>query len=223
MPRWGWDQTNFGLFSGDDRLGAFVARNVYEAAERLRANGSSSPNAATATGRPGGRVTPGPGMTRRCRPSRSSSPSTLHRGRPDRGRSVEEPRRRDLPRFLQHRPLGGHRRGAPGRPAPRLRRFPGDVSQPPRELLLHRRGRPAVHGRIPAPAAGGRQNIKADQLRATGAKLVCTMCHNCVDGLNDVIKHYKLPMRVVQVLELVSNALVLPGERSETGSPSCPP
>ena len=22
MPRWGWDQTNFGLFSGDDRLGA---------------------------------------------------------------------------------------------------------------------------------------------------------------------------------------------------------
>ncbi len=37
LPKWGWDQTNFGLFSGDDRLGAYVARNVYEAAERLRA------------------------------------------------------------------------------------------------------------------------------------------------------------------------------------------
>ena len=37
LPKWGWDQTNFGLFSGDDKLGAFVARNVYEAAERLRA------------------------------------------------------------------------------------------------------------------------------------------------------------------------------------------
>jgi Fe-S oxidoreductase len=51
--------------------------------------------------------------------------------------------------------------------------------------------------------------IKADQLKATGAKLVCTMCHNCVDGLSDVIKHYKLDMRVVQILELVDNALVI--------------
>jgi Fe-S oxidoreductase len=52
--------------------------------------------------------------------------------------------------------------------------------------------------------------IKAEQLKATGAKLVCTICHNCVDGLSDVIKHYKLDMKVVQVLELVDRALVLP-------------
>jgi Fe-S oxidoreductase len=51
--------------------------------------------------------------------------------------------------------------------------------------------------------------IKAEQLLATGAKQVCTICHNCVDGLTDVIKHYKLDMKVVQVLELVSNALVI--------------
>jgi Fe-S oxidoreductase len=37
MPGQGWDQTNFGLFSGDDRLGAYVAKNVYEAARKLRA------------------------------------------------------------------------------------------------------------------------------------------------------------------------------------------
>jgi Fe-S oxidoreductase len=53
--------------------------------------------------------------------------------------------------------------------------------------------------------------IKAEQLQATGTKLVCTICHNCVDGLNDVIKHYRLDMRVVQVIELVANALVIPG------------
>ena len=46
------------------------------------------------------------------------------------------------------------------------------------------------------------------------------MCHNCIDGLNDVIKHYKLPLRVVQVLELVSNALVLPGSGERTKRPS---
>ena len=50
--------------------------------------------------------------------------------------------------------------------------------------------------------------IKAEQLQATGAKLVCTICHNCVDGLTDVIKHYRLDIKVVQVLELVANALV---------------
>jgi Fe-S oxidoreductase len=49
--------------------------------------------------------------------------------------------------------------------------------------------------------------IKAEQLRATGAKLVCTMCHNCVDGLADVIKYYKLDMNVVQVLDLVSRGI----------------
>jgi Fe-S oxidoreductase len=50
--------------------------------------------------------------------------------------------------------------------------------------------------------------IKAEQLKATGAKLVCTICHNCIDGLNDVIKHYKLDMKVVQILDLAANALV---------------
>jgi Fe-S oxidoreductase len=51
--------------------------------------------------------------------------------------------------------------------------------------------------------------IKVEQLKATGAKYVCTICHNCVDGLNDVIKHYRLDIRVVQILELVADALVI--------------
>jgi len=46
--------------------------------------------------------------------------------------------------------------------------------------------------------------IKAEQLRATGAKFVCTMCHNCVDGLSDLIKDCELDMKVVQALDLVS-------------------
>jgi hypothetical protein len=51
--------------------------------------------------------------------------------------------------------------------------------------------------------------LKAEQIKATGAKLVCTICHNCVDGLTDVIKHYELDMKVVQIIELVANALVV--------------
>src|SRR5208283_1733135 len=53
-------------------------------------------------------------------------------------------------------------------------------------------------------------NIKADQLRATGAKIVVTSCHNCVDGLFDLIRHYKLDMEVKLLVNLVANALVMP-------------
>jgi len=51
--------------------------------------------------------------------------------------------------------------------------------------------------------------IKADQLKATGASVVVTSCHNCVDGLTDLIKHYKLGMQVTQLVNLVANALVI--------------
>jgi Fe-S oxidoreductase len=50
--------------------------------------------------------------------------------------------------------------------------------------------------------------VKADQLTATGAKFVVTSCHNCVDGLTDLIKHYKLDMKVTQLVNLVAQSLV---------------
>lgn len=52
--------------------------------------------------------------------------------------------------------------------------------------------------------------IKADQLKATGAKAVVTSCHNCVDGLTDVIRHYKLGMKVTQLVNLTANAMIIP-------------
>ena len=36
-----------------------------------------------------------------------------------------------------------------------------------------------------------------------------TSCHNCVDGLGDLIKHYKLDCEVKQLVDLVAEALVL--------------
>lgn len=51
--------------------------------------------------------------------------------------------------------------------------------------------------------------VKADQIVATGAKIVVTSCHNCVDGLSDLIKHYKLDCEVKQLVDLVESALVL--------------
>jgi twitching motility two-component system response regulator PilH len=50
---------------------------------------------------------------------------------------------------------------------------------------------------------------KAEQLTESGAEVVVTSCHNCVDGLGDVIRHYKLGMEVTQLVHLVANALVI--------------
>lgn len=51
--------------------------------------------------------------------------------------------------------------------------------------------------------------IKADQIRATGAKVVAAPCHNCIDQLSELNKEYKLGIAVKSVCELVADALVL--------------
>ncbi len=56
-------------------------------------------------------------------------------------------------------------------------------------------------------AAGG---IKARQIQATGAKVVATPCHNCVDQLGELNKEYKLNVQIKTVAELVAAALVPP-------------
>lgn len=54
--------------------------------------------------------------------------------------------------------------------------------------------------------ASGR--IKADQIRATGAKIVATPCHNCADQLIELSKRYKLGTEIQAVVELVYSAMV---------------
>lgn len=58
-------------------------------------------------------------------------------------------------------------------------------------------------------ASGAR---KADQIRATGAKVIASPCHNCADQLLEINKHYRLGAEVLSVVELVYQALVRPAE-----------
>ncbi|MFC1572102.1 (Fe-S)-binding protein [Candidatus Eisenbacteria bacterium] len=48
---------------------------------------------------------------------------------------------------------------------------------------------------------------KAEQIRATGAKIVATPCHNCADQLIELSKRYKLGVEIQAVVELVYSAL----------------
>lgn len=49
--------------------------------------------------------------------------------------------------------------------------------------------------------------VKADQIRAAGAKIVATPCHNCADQLIELSKRYHLGVEIQAVVELVYNAL----------------
>ncbi len=50
---------------------------------------------------------------------------------------------------------------------------------------------------------------KADQIRATGASLLVTACHNCLDQLGEINKQYKLKVTIKNICEVVADALVL--------------
>lgn len=51
--------------------------------------------------------------------------------------------------------------------------------------------------------------MKADQIQRTGAKIVATPCHNCIDQIMGLNQHYGLGVEVKTLGEIVADALVL--------------
>ena len=51
--------------------------------------------------------------------------------------------------------------------------------------------------------------IKAEQIRKTGAKIVVSPCHNCVDQLTQINFTFKLNVQVKTMAELVADAIIL--------------
>ncbi len=51
--------------------------------------------------------------------------------------------------------------------------------------------------------------IKAKQIRNTGANVVVTPCHNCVDQINQINVFFKLGVRIKTLAEIVADALIL--------------
>lgn len=51
--------------------------------------------------------------------------------------------------------------------------------------------------------------IKANQIKNSGAKIVVTPCHNCVDQLLQLNHTYKLGVKIKTIAELVADALVI--------------
>ena len=52
--------------------------------------------------------------------------------------------------------------------------------------------------------------IKAEQIRATGAKIVIVPCHNCFDQINDLNKEYGLGVKVMSFKEIICETMIVP-------------
>ncbi len=209
MPSEGWDMTNFGLFSGDDDLGGTVARRLYEKAVELgvktvvisecghgyRSTRCEGPNWAGVD----------------VNFDMESSVITMLRYIRE-GKIKVDKRKNSIPVTFHDSCNNARSCGLYEEPRELLSLVCTDF----REMYPNRAenfcctgGGGAMSMSEYTPRRLKSAKIKAEQLRATGAKIVVTSCHNCVDGLSDLIKHYQLGMQVTQLVNLVANALVI--------------
>jgi len=210
MPSEGWDMTNFGLFSGDDALGAAVALRVYDKFKELR--GKKIVISECGHGYRSTRCE-GPNwagidqdflmessvetMLRYIKEGKIKVDKTKNKGSYTFHDSCNNARSCGLfeePRELLQLVVEDFREMYPNRT----------------ENFCCTGGGGAMSMSEYTPRRLKSAKVKADQLKATGAEIVVTSCHNCVDGLSDCIKHYNLGMEVTQLVNLVANALVIP-------------
>jgi len=209
MPSEGWDMTNFGLFSGDDDLGGAVARRLYEKVEELR--GKKLVISECGHGYRSTRCE-GPNWAKYDVPFvMESSVITMLRYIRE-GRLKVDKSKNTIPVTFHDSCNNARSCGLFEEPRELLSLVVEDF----REMYPNRSenycctgGGGAMSMSEYTPRRLKSAIVKAEQLKATGAKIVVTSCHNCVDGLTDLIRHYKLDMQVAQLVNLTANALVV--------------
>jgi len=209
MPSEGWDMTNFGLFSGDDALGGSVAQRLYEKVEELR--GKRLVISECGHGYRSTRCE-GPNWAKVDVPfEMESSVLTMLRYIKE-GRIKVDKSRNSKPVTFHDSCNNARSCGLFEEPRELLQLVCEDF----REMYPNRSenycctgGGGAMSMSEYTPQRLKSASIKASQLKETGAQAVVTSCHNCVDGLSDVIRHYELGMEVTQLVNLVANALVI--------------
>jgi len=208
MPSDWWDMTNFGLFSGDDELGGTVGKRLFDRVRELqgktlvisecghgyRSTMCEVPNWA------------GYDVDFKMESSVITMIRYIKEGRIKVDKSVNDSS------YTFHDSCNNARScGLFEEP----RELLGMVADDFREMYPNRQenfcctgGGGAMSMSEYTPERLKSAKVKAEQLKATGAKVVVTSCHNCVDGLSDLIRHYDLDMEVTQLVNMVADALV---------------
>jgi len=209
MPSWGWDQTNFGLFSGDDAMGGASWKHLEEKFKELR--GKRLVISECGHGYRSTRCE-GPNWSATDQDFvMESSVLTMIRYIKE-GRIKVDKTKNSIPVTFHDSCNNARSCGFYEEPRELLEMVVTDF----REMHPNRTenycctgGGGAMSMAEYTPRRLVSARIKAEQLQATGAKIVVTSCHNCVDGLSDLIRHYKLGMEVKQLGNLVADALVI--------------
>lgn len=203
-----WDATNYGLFNGDDSAARTIAANLEKAVNNLGAEMLVMAEC-------------GHGY----RSQRWEGENWVGHGYPFQVISFVEMQARYIREGrLKLDPTVNTKRVTYHDPCNQVRQ--GGVIEEPRYILRH-----AVtdfvemtpHGVENFCCGGGggmlsmsefaRERIaagkvKADQIQATGAEIVATSCHNCLDQLDEIRRHYKLKVKIQNLSELVAAAIV---------------
>jgi len=210
MPSEGWDMTNFGLFSGDDDLGGAVAKRLYDKVEELR--GKKLVISECGHGYRSTRCEGQNWGQKDINFVMESSVDTMIRYIKE-GKIKVDKTRNSEPMTFHDSCNNARSCGLYNEPRELLNMVVTDF----REMYPNRAenycctgGGGAMSMSEYTPNRLKSAKVKADQLTATGAKYVVTSCHNCVDGLTDLIRHYKLDMQVTQLVDLVGKAAIIP-------------
>ena len=222
MPSDGWDMTNFGLSSGDDDLGGTVAQRVYDKMHELRGKRlviSECGHGYRST-RCEGQNWAGKDVNFSMESSVDTMLDYIKTGK------IKVDKSKNDGSYTFHDSCNNARScGLFEEPRELLNLVVDDF----REMYPNRAenfcctgGGGAMSMSEYTPQRLISAKVKADQLKATGATIVVTSCHNCVDGLADLIKHYKLDMKVTQLVNLVAEALVIPEKPKKVEEPVAP-
>lgn len=206
----GWDMTNFGLFNGDDELGGACSKRLYDAVNEIGARKLVISECGH-----GYRSTrcEGPNWAKTDVSFEMESSIITMLDYIKTGRIQVDKTRNSVPVTYHDSCNMARSCGMTEEPRELLNLVCSDF----REMYPNRAenycctgGGGAMAMSEYAPLRLKSARIKAEQLKATGAKIVITSCHNCVDGLFDLIKHYQLDMEVKQLVDVVYSAMVVP-------------
>lgn len=204
----GWDLTNYALFTCEDDQAAAIVKNLTEAMIRLGCQvlvmGECGHGYQSARWM-------GPEWLKQAFPFPVVSILELMDGYLEEGRIHVDPAKNSQPVTL-HDPCNLVRHGGMAEPQRRvLRRSVLNLV----EMAPHGIENYCCGGGGGQLAMGRYRNrrlkagrMKAEQIRATGAKVVAAPCHNCIDQLGELNKEYQLKVQIKTVAELVAAALI---------------
>lgn len=205
----GWDLTNYGLFNCNDKEAGAITKSLVDAMARLGCEtlvvGECGHGYASARWE-------GPEWLGGTFPFKVVSFLEVMDDYVREGRIKLDPSRNPLPVTL-HDPCNLVRHGGITEPQRRvLRRAVTDF----REMTPNRAENFCCGGgggQLAMAAYKERRiksgGMKAEQVRATGAKVLVAPCHNCIDQLSELNKEYKLNVQIKTVAEMVAEALVV--------------